>query len=129
MNDHIDWKARYIDLEEQMLDMMKMTARLVDKEVHNQSAKITGINTMMIDEQLEVIVKSKSSDAQYLFELITLEEEVLIKKFTHFKNSYKFNTQLINEPFRVRVSIKNQGHGGYDDINVTKVLNQEEGIV
>ncbi|UTH14490.1 hypothetical protein [Macrococcus equipercicus] len=127
MADYIDWKARYIELEDQLLQMMEMTIHLIDKEVHQQKAKISGLETTYVDRELTVTVKSKSANAQYLFELLNTDNDVLLKQETGYRNNHIFNIEQLDEPFKVRVSIRNEGHDSYDDVNESKIFNAEDG--
>ncbi|EKU47779.1 hypothetical protein [Staphylococcus massiliensis] len=125
MNDNINWKARYIDLENQMLDMMKMTTGLIKKEGKSQNTKINGINYNRIDDIIEIVVKSQSTNAKYLFEVVSEDGRVLQRKAMDYKNSCKFNLSLFDCAFRIRVSIRNDKSANYEDSNVTKVFNKE----
>lgn len=125
MASNIDWQAQYMELENQMKEMMKMTVELVEKsEINSQKASISNINYAEIDDILEITVISKANNPIYSFELIDDESrEPIIQKLEIRKNSYKFNiTNLVN--FRAQVHIRNDNDEDYTDVRLTKVFNK-----
>lgn len=125
MTDNINWKERYLELESQMLDMMKMTKRLIDDEKNQQLAQVTGTIVNQIDDNLEIVAVAKGNKPQFLFEIINEKDKVLFKKFTKYKNSLKINLLLFKEPFKIRISIKNDTGESFVNYYETHILNEE----
>lgn len=125
MVSNIDWESRYIELEKQMKDMMRMTFDLVEKaEINSQKASITSVTHSEIDDILEITVISSSNNPFYTFEIIDDETRETIKQKTDIrKNSFKFNISNLNN-FRVKVHVRNDNDEEYTDVRLTKVFNK-----
>lgn len=125
MVSNIDWESRYIELEKQMKDMMRMTFDLVEKaEVNSQKASITSVTHSEIDDILEITVISSSNNPFYTFEIIDDEtREAILQKTDIRKNSFKFNISSLNN-FRVQVHVRNDSDEEYSDVRLTKVFNK-----
>lgn len=136
MDDSINWKERYIELEVQMIEMMKMTSELIDKETKviktndesdtnfKASALISRLLYTLIDDNLEIIVISKSNNPLHIFELIDEKtKEIIYQKSEVQKNSCQFNVSGLNE-YRIRVHIKNENDEYYSDTKISKLINK-----
>lgn len=127
----IDWKNRYIDLENQLKEMMYMSLDLVEQaEITKTKAVINNIIYTEVDNQLEVTVIASANNPIFIFEIIDENsKKIVMQKAEIRKNSCKFNVFNISN-YRVKVYIKNEGEIKYSDSKITKVLNRfinEEG--
>ena len=128
MNDNINWKERYIELEDQMLDMMKMIQNLMEEEKNHQTAQINRVEVNQIEDNLEVVAISKGNNPLFLFEVLNKKNRLLHRKYTKHKNSLKLNMLLFKEPIKVKISIKNERNDQYVHFYETKLLNEESAI-
>lgn len=133
MSDEINWKERYIDLEQQMLEMFKMTSDLIEKESssktneeeHKLKASITKLLYSTVDDNLEVIAISTGENPVFIFELIDDKtKSIIYQKSEMRKNCYKFNITNLND-FRIKVYIKNETDHNYSDIKISRVINKK----
>ncbi|MGK0553079.1 hypothetical protein [Macrococcus capreoli] len=125
MTDHINWKERYLELESQILDMMKMTQRLIIDERNHQNAYVNKTVINQIDDTLEIVAIAVGNKPQFLFEVINEKEKVLYRKHTKYKNSIKINQLLFKEPFKIKISIKNDTSESFTSFYETHILNEE----
>ncbi|QNR07498.1 hypothetical protein [Macrococcoides canis] len=128
MNDNINWKDSYLELEEQMLEMTKMFAVMLDKEVQNATPAIHKVHINSLDDTLEIIAISKANKPQFLFEVLNEKEKVLSRKYTGYKNSYKLNTLLYKKKIKVKISIRNENSDSFVDFYTTGILNEESAL-
>lgn len=125
MSYDIDWQARYIELEEQLKDMMYMTLDLIEKsEISKEKAVLNNIIYTEVDNNLEVTAIAKANNPIFLFEVIDDDtKDIILQKSEIRKNSCKFNVFNLSN-YRVRVYIKNEGEKKFSDSKITKVLNK-----
>ncbi|QIH77970.1 hypothetical protein GTN30_04740 [Macrococcoides canis] len=128
MNDNINWKDSYLELEEQMLEMTKMFAVMLDKEVQNATPAIHKVHINSLDDTLEIIAISKANKPQFLFEVLNEKEKVLSRKYTGYKNSYKLNTLLYKKKIKVKISIRNENSDSFVGFYTTGILNEESAL-
>ena len=137
MDCEINWKERYIELEEQMLEMMKMTSGLIEKETNavrnsedlykktKEGPSISRLLYTNIDDILEIIVISKANNPFFLFELIDEEtKNVIYQKSESQKNSCKFNVSGLSS-YRIRVHVKNEEDEYYSNMKISKLINKK----
>lgn len=137
MDSEINWKERYIELEEQMLEMMKMTSGLIEKETNavrnsedlykktKEGPSISRLLYTNIDDILEIIVISKANNPFFLFELIDEEtKNVIYQKSESQKNSCKFNVSGLSS-YRIRVHVKNEEDEYYSNMKISKLINKK----
>lgn len=137
MDSEINWKERYIELEEQMLEMMKMTSGLIEKETNavrnsedlykktKEGPSISRLLYTNIDDIIEIIVISKANNPFFLFELIDEEtKNVIYQKSESQKNSCKFNVSGLSS-YRIRVHVKNEEDEYYSNMKISKLINKK----
>lgn len=137
MDSEINWKERYIELEEQMLEMMKMTSGLIEKETNavrnsedlykktKEGPSISRLLYTNIDNIIEIIVISKANNPFFLFELIDEEtKNVIYQKSESQKNSCKFNVSGLSS-YRIRVHVKNEEDEYYSNMKISKLINKK----
>lgn len=127
MSDNINWKERYIELEQQLENMMNMTLDLVEKsEKFKDKAEINQLSYTQIDEKIEVVAITKGKNPIYTFEIIDDKtRDVIMQKSESRKNTCQFNIGNLSD-FRVKVHIKNEDDKEYSHSRISKLLNKWE---
>lgn len=123
MEDKINWKDRYIELEEQMKQMMMLVhEKHVEKEIVIQP-KIEELIHRNFEEKIEVIVIGIADKPIYLFEIIDEKTSRVVRQVSNSKkNSCIFNVSGLSD-YRVKAYIKNAYDKNYTSFKISRVIN------